>query len=111
MSWGTAHAGHVLDGIAGGGVLERVGPVLECDTAVTASDDRGGKDVGCDYGVRLPGQVRWFGCTSIFIVSDAAVRRLKSWSTLLFMREYHSELTQALVVRKNVFLGLLQELP
>ena len=54
MSWGTAHTGHALYGAAGRIVLGRVGPVLEGDTAVTADDDRGRNNVGCDCGVRHP---------------------------------------------------------
>ena len=52
MSWGAAHTGHALYIAAGGIVLGRVGPVLEGDTAVTADDDRGRNNVGCDCRMR-----------------------------------------------------------
>ena len=48
LSWGTAHTGHATGSVARGGVLGRIGPVLGCDSAITADDDRGGQVVGCD---------------------------------------------------------------
>ena len=52
MRWDAADTGHALgDGDAGGGVLGRVGPVLEYDTGDEADHVGGGGDVGWDYGL------------------------------------------------------------